>query len=173
MYFGGTIMTFALPMGALIVVTVAMYYLFRTEHAGPKLKYLQGAPFASFGTREPGPVPALLMATGQHGGRNSPMAIAKEQSKGEKYETWFRWQYSLTNPRGLFAVRPVRAAEQRHAQIRNHPGLRDETPLKPAPSPKSAVSDLSHRQAFAVLFEMAERQRGAGHASVHEAEPGI
>jgi hypothetical protein len=58
MYFGGTIMTFALPMGAFIVATIALFYLFRANHTGPKLKYLTTAPFASFGTREPGPVPA-------------------------------------------------------------------------------------------------------------------
>jgi hypothetical protein len=157
-------------MGAIIIVTVALYFLFRMEHTGPKLQYLQGAPFASFGTREPGPVPARLVATGQLRGWNSPMAIAREQSNGGKYETWFRWQYSLTNPRGLFAVRPVRAAEQRHPQIRNHSrSARDEVPLERAPSPGSAVSDLSHRQAFAVLFEMAERQRSAGPADVREA----
>jgi hypothetical protein len=58
MYFGGTIMTFALPMGAFIVITVALFYLFRSEHAGPRLKYLATTPFTSVGTREPGPVPA-------------------------------------------------------------------------------------------------------------------
>jgi hypothetical protein len=61
MYFGGTIMTFALPMGAFIVITVALFYLFRSEHAGARLKYLTTAPFTSVGTREPGPVPAPPM----------------------------------------------------------------------------------------------------------------
>jgi hypothetical protein len=54
MYFGGTIMTFALPLGAFIVITLVLYYLFRSAHSGPKLKYLTTAPFASVGTREPG-----------------------------------------------------------------------------------------------------------------------
>jgi hypothetical protein len=63
MYFGGTIMTFALPMGAFIVASIVLYYLFRANHAGPKLKYLTTAPFASVGTREPGPVPAPPVAT--------------------------------------------------------------------------------------------------------------
>jgi hypothetical protein len=58
MYFGGTIMTFALPMGAFIVITIALFYLFRWQHSGPRLKYLTTAPFSSFGTREPGRVPA-------------------------------------------------------------------------------------------------------------------
>jgi hypothetical protein len=58
MYFGGTIMTFALPMGAFIVITVALFYLFRSQHAGPRLKYLTTAPFTSVGTREPSPAPS-------------------------------------------------------------------------------------------------------------------
>jgi hypothetical protein len=58
MYFGGTIMTFALPMGAFIAASVALYYLFRARHSGVRLKYLATAPFNALGTREPGPVPA-------------------------------------------------------------------------------------------------------------------
>ncbi len=61
MYFGGTIMTFALPMGAFIVITVTLFYLFRARHSSPRLKYLVNAPFTSFGTREPGPVRASPM----------------------------------------------------------------------------------------------------------------
>jgi hypothetical protein len=62
MYFGGTIMTFALPMGAFIVASIVLFYLFRAQHHGPKLRYLAGAAFSSFGTREPGPVPAPPVA---------------------------------------------------------------------------------------------------------------
>jgi hypothetical protein len=62
MYFGGTIMTFALPMGAFIAASVALYYLFRARHSGARLKYLATAPFTSLGTREPGPVPAPPVA---------------------------------------------------------------------------------------------------------------
>ena len=64
MYFGGTIMTFALPMGAFIVITVTLFYLFRAQHSSPRLKYLVNPPFTSFGTREPGPVqPSPMTAT--------------------------------------------------------------------------------------------------------------
>jgi hypothetical protein len=62
MYFGGTIMTFALPMGAFILASIVLFYLFRAQHSGPKLRYLAGAAFSSFGTREPGPVPAPPVA---------------------------------------------------------------------------------------------------------------
>jgi hypothetical protein len=58
MYFGGTIMTFALPLGAFIVIAIALFYLFRSGHSGPKLKYrTTTGSFASIGTREPGPAP--------------------------------------------------------------------------------------------------------------------
>jgi hypothetical protein len=62
MYFGGTIETFALPLGAFIVVTVVLYAAFRTDHAGPKLRYLTSAAVASVTTREPGPAPAPPVA---------------------------------------------------------------------------------------------------------------
>jgi hypothetical protein len=64
MYFGGTIMTFALPLGAFIVIAIVLFYLFRSAHSGPRLKYLTAAPFASLGTREPGsaPTPAAVAA---------------------------------------------------------------------------------------------------------------
>ncbi len=58
MYFGATIMTFALPYGAFIVAAAALFFLFRAKHSGTKLKYTTTAPFNSIGTREPGPVPA-------------------------------------------------------------------------------------------------------------------
>ena len=82
MYFGGTIMTFALPMGAFIVITVALYYLFRAEHAGPRLKYLTTAPSASVGTREPGAVPAAATIA------SVSVAEAKQQA-AEDPETTF------------------------------------------------------------------------------------
>ena len=62
MYFGGTIMTFALPLGAFIVVAVVLYYLFRTAHSGPRLKYLSTGSFSSVGTREPGRASAPAVA---------------------------------------------------------------------------------------------------------------
>ena len=62
MYFGGTIMTFALPYGAFIVAAGALFFLFRARHSGPKLKYRTTAAFNSIGTREPGPVPAPPLA---------------------------------------------------------------------------------------------------------------
>jgi hypothetical protein len=63
MYFGGTIMTFALPLGAFIVISVALFYLFRSAHSGPRLKYPTTGSFSSVGTREPGPPPASSVVT--------------------------------------------------------------------------------------------------------------
>ena len=88
MYFGGTIMTFALPMGAFIVASIALFYLFRASHTGPRLKYLTTAPFASFGTREPGPVPAPPVAavTTQSTG-TAPTTGARETTGGPETTT--------------------------------------------------------------------------------------
>jgi hypothetical protein len=59
MYLGGSIMTFALPLGAFIVIATVLFYLYRRPHRGPGLKYLASGPATtSVMTREPGPVPA-------------------------------------------------------------------------------------------------------------------
>lgn len=58
MYLGGSIMTFALPYGAFIVIATLLFYLYRRPHRGPGLKYLASGPVSSFLTREPGPAPA-------------------------------------------------------------------------------------------------------------------
>ena len=59
-YFGATIMTFALPYGAFIAATIALFYLFRARHSGPRLRWAadSAASVASVTTREPGPAPA-------------------------------------------------------------------------------------------------------------------
>jgi hypothetical protein len=60
MFFGSTIMTFALPYGAFIAAAIALFYLFRARHSGPRLRWSGGsdAPIASVTTFEPGPAPA-------------------------------------------------------------------------------------------------------------------
>jgi hypothetical protein len=79
MYFGGTIMTFALPLGAFIVISTALFYLFRSAHNGPRLKYPTTAPFASVGTREPGQAhaPAVVAAA------SAPAAVAEAAADPE------------------------------------------------------------------------------------------
>jgi hypothetical protein len=68
MFFGSTIISFALPYGLLIVITASLYVMFRGKHSGPRLKYLSSAPIASVVTREPGPVPAPAAKAAGHGG---------------------------------------------------------------------------------------------------------
>jgi hypothetical protein len=60
MYFGAAIMTFALPSGAFVAAAIALFYLFRARHSGPRLRWSAGsaAQVASVTTREPGPTPA-------------------------------------------------------------------------------------------------------------------
>ncbi len=79
MYFGATIMTFALPLGAFIVISTALYYLFRSAHSGPRLKYPTTGPFASVGTREPGPAPAPAVVAAS----TSPAAVAEAAADPE------------------------------------------------------------------------------------------
>jgi hypothetical protein len=63
MFFGGSIMSFALPYGAFIAAAAVLYFLFRAKHTGPKLRYLAtSAAITSITTREPGPVPAPPVA---------------------------------------------------------------------------------------------------------------
>ena len=79
MYFGGTIMTFALPLGAFIVIATALFYVFRFAHNGPRLKYPTSAPFASLGTREPGrTAPAAVVAAAA-----APAAVAEAAADPE------------------------------------------------------------------------------------------
>ena len=65
MYFGSTIMTFALPFGAFIAAAIALFYLFRARHSGPRLRWSGGsvASVASVTTWEPGPAPAPAVTT--------------------------------------------------------------------------------------------------------------
>jgi hypothetical protein len=53
-------MTFALPYGAFIAAAIALFYLFRATHSGPRLRWSsdRAAHVASLTTREPGPAPA-------------------------------------------------------------------------------------------------------------------
>ena len=87
MYFGGTILTFALPMGAFILAAVALFYLFRAHHSGPKLRYLAGAGFSSFGTREPGPVPAPPVAAAAPEAAVAPETAAEQESAPQETTT--------------------------------------------------------------------------------------
>jgi hypothetical protein len=63
-YFGSTILTFALPFGALIAAAIALFFLFRATHSGPRLRWSSdgAAHIASVTTREPGPASAPAVA---------------------------------------------------------------------------------------------------------------
>jgi hypothetical protein len=89
MYFGSTIMTFALPYGAFIAATIALYYLFKARHSGPRLRWSIGsaAQVTSVTTREPGPAPAPEVTTGLSAlpvpTEHLPMAPASEAPASE------------------------------------------------------------------------------------------
>jgi len=88
MYFGATIMTFALPYGAFIVGALALFFLFRARHSGPRLKYLSNSPtVASVSTREPGPAPAPSVAAAEaepKAAAEAEPAEAAESKEGEE-----------------------------------------------------------------------------------------
>jgi hypothetical protein len=78
MYLGGSIMTFALPMGAFIVIATVLFYLYRRPHRGPRLKYLSSGPVTSVMTREPGPVPAAAAVAAPAGAAGEDGSSASE-----------------------------------------------------------------------------------------------
>ena len=53
-YLGGSIETFALPLGAFIVIATLLYYIFKRPHNVPRMRYLTPAHQTSVGTREAG-----------------------------------------------------------------------------------------------------------------------
>jgi hypothetical protein len=87
MYFGGSIMTFALPYGAFIAIATALYFLFRAKHHVPRLKYMAPETVASVGTLEPGPVPApsptAATASETVAAEPVPPEAAKAEAKAE------------------------------------------------------------------------------------------
>jgi hypothetical protein len=53
-YLGGSIETFALPMGAFIIIASLLYFIFKRPHSVPRMRYLSPAHQTATGTREPG-----------------------------------------------------------------------------------------------------------------------
>jgi hypothetical protein len=91
MFFGGTIESFALPLGAIIVIAAVLFFLFRSNHTGLKLKYLTSPEITSITTREPGPAPAPPVAIvevakpeAEQETTAEPGAAAKPESEAEQ-----------------------------------------------------------------------------------------
>lgn len=82
MFLGGSMMSFALPYGAFIVITGSLFFLFRSKHTGPKLRYLTTAAVTSIVTREPGPVPAPPVAAAE-AETPEPEATEEAEATGE------------------------------------------------------------------------------------------
>jgi hypothetical protein len=72
MFLGSSIMSFALPYGAFIVIAAGLFVAFRAKHSGPRLRYLSSAPVTSVITREPGPVPAPAARSAAQAGESRP-----------------------------------------------------------------------------------------------------
>jgi hypothetical protein len=80
MYLGGSMMTFALPYGAFIVIATALFFLYRRPHRGPRLKYLTSGAVSSVLTREPGPVPAPAAGAEAAAGKAPDAGTAEAES---------------------------------------------------------------------------------------------
>jgi hypothetical protein len=63
-YFGGSVESFALPYGAIILIGVVLYFIFRRPHNVPRMKYLKPAHQTSVGTREPGTAGMITLRSG-------------------------------------------------------------------------------------------------------------
>ena len=110
MYFGGAIMTFALPYGAFIAAAVALFYLFRARHSAPRLRWSSAtAPVTSVITREPGPAPAPAPATGVSAATAIPVpAAAASRQNAFRSSTAKRRISGAENPsRGLGGALPL------------------------------------------------------------------
>jgi hypothetical protein len=83
-YLGGSIMTFALPYGAFIVIATVLFFLYRRPHYGPKLKYLTSGPVTSVLTREPGPIPAPPAGTEQTSAAQAPDAAVDPETAADE-----------------------------------------------------------------------------------------
>jgi len=53
-YLGGSIESFALPLGAFIVIAGLLYFILKRPHSVPRMRYLRPAHQTATGTREPG-----------------------------------------------------------------------------------------------------------------------
>jgi len=78
-YLGGSIETFALPMGTFIVIALVLFYIYRRPHDVPRLKYLRPAHQVALGTREPGTEGLVYLASATA----APTAEAAPQAEAE------------------------------------------------------------------------------------------
>jgi hypothetical protein len=82
-YFGGSIETFALPMGAFIVAALVLFYIYRRPHGVPRLKYLRPAHQTALGTREPGTEgPVVYVSPATVASAAAPATAAPEAEAG-------------------------------------------------------------------------------------------
>ena len=88
MFFGGSILSFVLPMAAFIVIAGLLFWLYRRPHHNPQLKYLEPETVTAVGTREPGPVPvpaakAAAPATVTPEEASPETAVAEAKAEGQ------------------------------------------------------------------------------------------
>jgi hypothetical protein len=83
-YLGGSIETFALPMGTFIVIAWVLFYIYRRPHDVPRLKYLRPAHQIALGTREPGTEGLVYLASASAApAAAAPAAEAQAETEAE------------------------------------------------------------------------------------------
>jgi hypothetical protein len=81
-YLGGSIETFALPMGTFIVIAWVLFYIYRRPHDVPRLKYLRPAHQTALGTREPGAEGLVYIASATAASATAP-AVAEAPAQAQ------------------------------------------------------------------------------------------
>ena len=82
-YLGGSIETFALPMGTFIVIAWVLFYIYRRPHDVPRLKYLRPAHQVALGTREPGTEGLVYIASATAASATATPEAAAEAAEAE------------------------------------------------------------------------------------------
>jgi hypothetical protein len=83
-YLGGSIETFALPMGTFIVAAWVLFAIYRRPHNVPRLKYLRPAHQVALGTREPGEEGLVYVASASAASATAaPEAVTEAEAPAE------------------------------------------------------------------------------------------
>jgi hypothetical protein len=83
-YLGGSIETFALPMGTFIVAAWVLFAIYRRPHSVPRLKYLRPAHQVALGTREPGEEGLVYVASASAASATAaPEAVTEAEAPAE------------------------------------------------------------------------------------------
>lgn len=141
-------------VGNILLFSIFVFYALREVHW--RWEDLGGA-YAESPVRPPS---ADLSATGQLKALHLLAAIAEQQRAADDADIWLGRQYLGSDSRSLFTLGALRAAELQRERAMVEQSLSwHESSLSGDSSSQLDASEVSHQQAFDVLFKLAERQR--------------